>query len=48
MKLIWWPVAVGAAVGVGIGLCSPYAYSIVVTLRSLMQPKPCSEADYLA
>jgi hypothetical protein len=48
VKLIWWPVAIGAAVGVGIGLCSPYLYSVVVTVRALVQPKPANEADWMA
>jgi hypothetical protein len=49
VKLIWWPVAIGAAVGVGVGLCSPYAYSIVVTLFPwLRQPTETTEPDYPA
>lgn len=47
-RLLFWPVAVGAAVGVGIGLCSPYLYSVVTVLRALMQPKECNEADWPA
>lgn len=48
-RLVWWPVAIGAAVGVGIGLCSPYAYSIAMTLFPwLRQPTETTEADYPA
>ena len=48
-RLVLWPVAIGAAVGVGIGLCSPYAYSIAMTLFPwLRQPTETTEADYPA